>query len=157
MSEREDFAAALAAVAAADPFGQIYWATVILQHADGTLDLRLEGTTLEPRNVRLDVGIPGCRVIVDPGSEVKLAFAGGDPDGAFAFGIPLDAAASRGLVAVGDLGDGGFFTAVGVAPGAPIIFTYVPPGGLAPTGLPAGAIVNIVTKATNGSAGVMIR
>jgi hypothetical protein len=157
VSEHDDFAAALAACATADPFALIYRATVILQHADGTLDLRLVGTQLEPRRVRLDVGIPGCRVIVDPGTEVKLAFAGGSPEGAYAFGIPLDPAGSRGLVRVGDLGDGGFFTALGVAPGAPIIFQYSAPGGLLPTGAPDGAIVQIVTKATNGSAKVMIR
>jgi hypothetical protein len=152
VSERDDFAAALAANAKANPYALIYPATVILQHADGTLDLRLIGTTLEPRRVRLDVGIVGCRVIVDPNTEVKLAFAGGEPDGAYAFGIPLDAAASRGLVAVGDLGAGGSFT--GTAAGAPVTFVYTPPGGVAAA---SGATVTIVTKATNGSPKVMIR
>jgi hypothetical protein len=152
VSDLDDFKGALVACATANPFALIYPATVILQHADGTLDLRLAGSKLEPRKVRLDVGIPGCRVVVDPGVEVKLAFAGGQPDGAYAFGIPLDPAASRGLVAVGDLGAGGSFT--GTAAGAPVLFTYSPPGGVAGT---PGATVTIITKATNGSPEVMIR
>ncbi|MEP7123143.1 MAG: hypothetical protein ABJE95_19600 [Byssovorax sp.] len=156
MSERDDFAAALASVAKADPFAVVYRATVVVQHADGSVDLRLDGTSLQPRNVRLDVGIPGCRVIVDPGALVRLAFEGGTPDGAYAFGIPLDVGASRGLVAVGDLGTAGSFAAVGVALGAPIVFTYFPPGDLPSTG-PPGTVVTLVTKATNGSAKVMIR
>lgn len=153
MSEHADFARALAAVALADPFALIYSATVVTQHSDGTLDLRLAGSDMEPRRVRLDVGIPGCRVLVDPGTPVKMAFVGGSPDGAFAFGIPLDNNVSRGIVAVGDLGSGGTITAAGVPPGAPILFVYTGPNGV-PS--PPSPMVSIVTQATTGSTKVLI-
>lgn len=157
MSERDDMRDALAAVAKADPFALIYPATVIAQNADGTLDLRLSGVSgvsLEPRGVRFDVGIPGCRVIIAAGSEVKVAFAGGSPDGIYAFGLPLDIGATRGVVAVGDLGAGGTLSGYLGSPASPIQFIYTPPGG-AP--IAASPTVSIVTKATNGSAAVRIR
>lgn len=58
----------------------LYPASVVVQHADGTLDLqpddaRLPGVT----GVPMRLGLPGVTVRVSAGARVLLGFEGGDP------------------------------------------------------------------------------
>lgn len=135
-------------------YRQTHGARVVSQNADGTLELVVDDARiLGLSRVPFRVGVPGARVIIPANSRVRCAFENGSAQGVFAFGLDQDPSAAKGVVRVGDAGVGGSFSAVGVAPGAPIQFVYVGPDGVtisAPT-------VQIATKATQGSTEVFIK
>ncbi len=152
-----DIAGELTANETPDVYRETHAATVALQHADGTVDLnpddpRLAGNGL--RSVPFRCGIPGARVVIPVGSRLRMAFADTDPTQPFAFALDQDPTASKAIHRVGDNGVGGAFSAVGVAPGAPIMFVYTPPGAVP---LPPSASVLVVTEATTGSSEIFVR
>ncbi len=97
------------------------------------------------RSVPALVAIPGCMITVPEDTRIRVAFENGDPRGAVAIGIDLDANATAALALVGDAIMGGSFSAVGVAVGAPIQFIYTPYQG-APAA--PGPTVTIAGKVT---------
>ncbi len=136
-------------------YREVHPARVVAQNADDTLELELDDVRLPGMSaVPFRCGIPGARLTIPAGSLVRVAFEGGSPTGAFAFALSQDPGAAKGVVRVGDAGVGGSFSAVGVAPGAPIQFVYIGPDGV--PGAP-GSSVSIVTRATQGSSEVKIR
>jgi hypothetical protein len=132
-----------------------YAATVKAQRDDGTLDLEADdprlGTVL--LGVPFRVGIPGAKVTIPSGSRVRVGFEGADPRGIFAASLDQDRSATRPVARKGDTGAGGTLAAVGAAPGAPIQFTYTPPGG----DPQVGSLVTITMEIRTGSEEISIR
>lgn len=96
-------------------YAATYACTVVLQHEDGTLDLRpedLESIRLPPR-VPIAYGIPGVRATVKPGSRVSVTFEDLDPSRPIAtlwdasaiteLALDTDAATPRPLARMGDV------------------------------------------------------
>ncbi len=99
--------------------------SVVSQNADDTLEIEVFDERIEGLSkVRLDVGLPGARVTVEAGTQVRIAFRGHDPRGAYAFGLAQDQAASAAVSLVGD--SCGFLTAICAAPGSPAALAISP-------------------------------
>ena len=99
--------------------------SIVSQNADGTIEVEVFDERVEGLSkVRLDVGIPGASVVVEPRTQVRIAFRGHDPRGAYAYGIAQDPAASAAVSLVGD--SCGFLTAICAAPGSPATLAISP-------------------------------
>jgi len=124
------------------PYAVTYTARVIEQREDGTLDLHLVGgPILDLTAVPFEVGVEGARVVIRPGSFVRVGFEGGWPDGAYAFGRWYEPNAQRGVARKGDHVATGTLTLTGA--GA-LSVSYTPPGGKA-------SAVGTITAAVAGS------
>lgn len=132
-----------------------YAATVKAQRDDGTLDLEADDPRLGKvlLGVPFRVGIPGAKVTIPAGSRVRVGFEGADPRGIFAASLDQDRSATRPVARKGDTGAGGTLAAVGAAPGAPIQFTYTPPGG----DPQVGSLVTLAMEIRTGSEEISIR
>ena len=142
MSDRQELQAAVAAVLPPPIYQRTYDATVVLQHADGTVDLRVDDEQIrEARRVPLRVGLPGARVVLNLAGQqpvrVRLAFEGGRPEGRYAFTFDQTLEAARGIARLRDQVDGGTLTIGSLPPPAPpgtgLLITYTPAGELVPT------------------------
>lgn len=106
-------------------YAEVVAAEVVHQNDDGTLELRVHDDRIEGLSrVRLDVGLPGCKVTVEAKTEVRVAFEGQSPRGAFAFGITQDPEATHAFGLVGD--SCGYLTAICAAPGSPAVLAISP-------------------------------
>jgi hypothetical protein len=132
------------------PFDYVYAlqpSKVIKQDADYTLQIRPDNPALPDLvGVPVRTGIPGVRATVAPGARVLLGFENGDPrrpvahlwESASVTKLEIDATQivlNGGTAKVARENDpinAGTVTALGVAPGAPIVFIYTPAGGGAP-------------------------
>lgn len=110
-SEREDFTRALRAVQEPDPYSLIHCAEVVIQRGDGTLDLLiLDGPFRgEILAAPFEPGLE-CSQTIPPKARVRVAFAGGKPGGAFAFGRTFNGAADKPAARVGDTAEIGYLT-----------------------------------------------
>lgn len=143
-------AAALAALLAPhstpDLYARVWPGSVVLQRADGTVDVRLDegAPVVDLPRLRYDAGARGARYVLPAGSRVRVAFEGAHPSGAFAFGAPTAPGARKGVARLGDHGITGTLSLVGA--GA-LTVTYTPPGG-------AGQTIGTIT-ATAGATPVV--
>lgn len=162
MSDREDLEAATQGAARPDPYALIHTASVVVQREDGTLDLHFEEGPFaggnDPLSVPFEPGL-NCKMAFAGGELVRVAFAGGRPDGMFAFGRTWNGEADKGVVRVGDGGSAGrlvFATSTGLGPTA-FTVTYLPPRGppVGPLTISLGADgsqqIDLETEATEGS------
>lgn len=135
-------AALLAPRIPADPYARIWPGSVVVQNADGTIDVRLDpGAPVEdlPR-LRFDAGVRGARYVLPAGSRVRVAFEGASPSGAYAFGAPTAPDAAKGVARLGDHGNTGTLSITGA--GA-LTIVYTSPAGSVSTG--------VITAAVSGS------
>ena len=135
-------AALLAPRIPADPYARIWPGEVVVQNADGTIDVRLDpGAPVSdlPR-LRFDAGVRGARYVLPKGSRVRVAFEGASPSGAYAFGAPTAPDAAKGVARLGDHGATGTLTITGA--GA-LTIVYTSPAGSVSTG--------VITAAVSGS------
>lgn len=127
----------------------LYPARVLLQRADGSLDLVPDSSRLPPLTaVPLRVAVPGARVTVPAGARVLLGFESGDPTRPAA-GLFEGGDAQRAAARVDDAVDIGVLQINTVAPGA-IAGTYTPPGGQ-PIAWSIGQPIQLRGKITTGS------
>jgi hypothetical protein len=127
-------------------YAQTHGAEVKTQNANGTLDVMADDPRLSGlRSVLFRVGIPGCKVTIPTGSRVRLAFADADPSQLFAYAIDQDTSAAVALALVGDTVAGGTLAGVCGAPGAPVVFTYVPAVGLSQVAVPTVTLGGTIT------------
>lgn len=151
MSDRADFARAVRGASAPDPYAMIHSARVVVQREDGTLDLHFEegpfaGGDNDPLAVPFEPGL-NCAMKFMGGELVRVAFAGGRPDGIFAFGRIHNPSASKAVVRVGDHGNGGTLTGSTPPGGGAVTFVYTDPDGVPHTSLS----ISLVFKASEGS------
>lgn len=135
-------------------YREAHGADVLAQNADGTLELKVDDARVaELRAVPFRPGIPGARLVIAAGERVRIRFPDGDPSQVEAFDLDSDQEADKAIVRVGDTGVGGTITALGVAPGVPIVFVYTSPSGA----VVSSTTVPIVTKSTSGSTEIFVR
>lgn len=162
MSDGEDLEQATQGAVRPDPYALIHSATVVVQREDGTLDLHFEEGPFAGGNDPLSVPFePGLNAQMEfaGGELVRVAFAGGKPDGMFAFGRTWNGDADRGVVRVGDRGSAGTLAFITSMVAGPTTFAivYTPPGGIpaAPVTITLGADgtqeIALETEATEGS------
>lgn len=128
----------VARLSAPSPYALSYEATVVVQNNDGTLDVRLiNGPIVDLPRVPFVSGSVGGRYVIANGDVVRVAFLGGREDGAFAFAIAGDGAASKAVARVGDSVDGTWLLLVATSPGV-YVLQAVPantPGAIHVTGV----------------------
>jgi hypothetical protein len=124
----EAFRRAVQAVLADPVWDQSHGAEVIVQHADGTIDVLVDDERIvQATKVPVRVGGPETRVVLEKGDRVSLVFQDGNPRRPVVCGVDLDPAAARGVARFNDTVAVGTLTlavASGVLSGA-----YTPPGG----------------------------
>lgn len=126
-------------------YGEHLQAKVVAQNADDTLDLEVFDVRIEGvRQVRLDAGIPGARLLLSAGTLVRLAWRGEDPRSPYAYAIAQVPGAARGVARVGDTGSGGSLSGTAPPGGGPVTFVYTPPGGAPGAGGPTVAIEIVI-------------
>lgn len=137
------------------PYLASFDAQVLLQHADGTLDVRCDDASIgELARVPFRPGIPGANVTIDAGDHVRVHFASAAPDSYYAVSPDQDTSASRGLARFGDLVTAGTLS---ISPGPPPLLVWKPAAGGTPVGplsevdLTGGLIVSASTKIKIGS------
>lgn len=151
-------------------YATLYRGKVALQHADGTLDVVFDDTTLESiQRVPIRYGLPWSRVEVPAETRVLVAFEAASPSGAVvvAWDGPASLIRFRGgsarISRVGDRVDCGTVTFLAVPLSGTVEVTYVPPGvGSAPqvfalTGLPGvtgGGSLKLEGIITTGAEGL---
>ena len=135
-------------------YGEHLQARVVAQNADDTLDLEVFDVRIAGvRQVRLDAGIPGARLLLSAGTLVRLAWRGEDPRSPYAYAIAQVPGAARGVARVGDTGSGGSLSATAPPGGGPVTFVYTPPGGAPLGGSPTVALSIVIET---GSAKVLL-
>lgn len=125
-------------------YGKLHSARVDRQNSDGTVDVIAAGR-FGVTNVQLLSGIPGSKIVMEPGDLVLLGFYGGDPRAPFAMST-WQGDGSKAIARIDDSVACGTLTAT--AGGSPVLFTYTPPGS-APQ--PPNASVTIGGKITSGN------
>jgi hypothetical protein len=164
---KEAFAKLVRELTAHVDYHALYPCSVAKQDENGNLDLQPENPRMAaPTGVPIRLGIPGAKVEVQPGARVLLGFENGDPrspvallwDTASVLKLELNATeivlngGTKKVAREDDSVNAGTVSALGVAPGAPILFIYTPVGG-APQ--PANAALLLSGgKITDGAAGV---
>jgi hypothetical protein len=124
---------------------------VVKRHPDDSLDLVPDDDTLPGmRQVSLRVGLPHCRVLLDPGARVLVAFEGASPAFPYAVTHANDDGATHGIARVGDSVDCGWVRVVvdGSAPSG-----Y----GLASSAPSAPGAFHLIGVISSGSAEAFLR
>jgi hypothetical protein len=85
------------------PYTKNYFATVLLQEPGGELTVRCDDADIgELASVPFYVGIPGAKVIIEPGSRVVIHFASSSPDNYYATGLDIKDDSTASVARVGD-------------------------------------------------------
>ncbi len=126
------------------------WAgTVQAESTDGTLAVKCDDAARmgdDLRGVPARTCWPGCLMTVPEGTRVRLAFESGDPRQCFALSsIDQDVGAELAFALLQDTVLSGSFSALGVAPGAPIQFIYTPAVGPPMAPSPSVSIAGKIT------------
>lgn len=163
------FAAAVTRAARPSPHVKIYSAEVVMQHADGPLDVRVEEAPFRDLlRVPFDTGVLGARYVIPAGARVRVAFAAGEPSGAWAFGLPSTGAAARGVARLEDTAAAGTLRAENTQSPAPpgVVLSYQAPGSEVPvpwvtllnaSAVPSPASVDLRAVIDSASAEVLLR
>jgi hypothetical protein len=137
-----------------DLYRACYPGTVVVQQADGSLDVRCDDARMgELRSVPLRVGIPGATVTVPMGARVRVRFEGASPAGAICDALDQDPAATA---AVSLVGDGITTGTLSVSGAVGAVLTWTPPSG-PPMGPSPSVPISGLTIAGPGSTGVKLR
>lgn len=138
-----------------DPIRQSYldlyrasWpGTVRGQADDGTLAIEADDPRIGDglRGIPARVDWPGTKITVPAGTRCRVEFEGASPKGAYARSNDQDPLATKAIALKDDNVAGGSFSALGVAPGAPIQFIYTPPGGVPGAAAPTVTIAGKIT------------
>lgn len=151
-NDQDDFAEAVRASLPEQRTRVSYAAVVRIQHSDDlTVDVELTDAGAPFRSlsrIPFRSGLPASRVRLEDGDRVRVAFEGGNGDGAFAFAPDMDPNASKAVARVGDSVDCGWWIVVPFGVGAYALQRLPdPPAG---SSLPPPA-VNITGVITSGS------
>lgn len=102
--DRSELAAVVKSLIPPDVYASTCGATVVSQNTDDTLDVNVDDIRLPAlRRIKFRSGIIGSRVLLAPGSRVRVGFESSSPSGAFAFAPDCDPTASRGIARTGDV------------------------------------------------------
>lgn len=150
----EAFRRAVESVLRSPVWDQTHGATVVVQHADGTVDVLVDDERIvQLTNVPVRLGGPTLRAVLQAGDRVQVSFDDGNPRRPVVSGVDLDPSAGRGVARLDDTVDVGTLM-LNVVSGV-LSGTYTPPGGPAVTVNP-GTPFPLVGRVSSASSRLLL-